>query len=80
MINHMNKDHGDALLAIGRQYGGSEITQASLLALDPEGFHLKTEAEVLYVAFSQPCLDVEAVREALGAMAREARQAASEAS
>lgn len=80
MVTHMNDDHGDALLAIARQHGSTDIVESRLLAMDPEGFHIKTNVGVLYIAFPQPCLDAKAVREALVAMAHGAREGASKAS
>lgn len=80
MVSHMNDDHADSLLAMAQQHGDPGITEACLLAMDPEGFHVKTDVGVLYMAFPEPCLDAEAVREALVAMARGARGGASKAS
>ena len=80
MVSHMNDDHRDALLAMARQYGNPETAQAELVAMDPEGIHIQTNFEMLYIDFPKPCMDAQSIREALVGMAKGARQAASEAS
>lgn len=75
IVAHMNDDHADALLAIARAEGASDCARAEMLALDPDGFHLRTESGVRYIELGQRCLDATQVREAMVALTRASRSA-----
>ncbi len=72
IIEHMNIDHAGAVVNIARRHGALEAQSAELVALDPEGFHLRADSTLLYVPFPEPCLTSEAVREGMVHLARAA--------
>ena len=41
IIEHMNADHGDAMILIARSYAGVEATEASMTSVDRLGFYLR---------------------------------------
>jgi putative heme iron utilization protein len=77
IIRHMNADHADALLLIGRQFAGEAATEASMTAVDRLGFHLrlKTGDRVhgRRVAFLREVVSKDEARAVLVEMVREAR-------
>ncbi len=44
IIQHMNNDHGDALLLIARQFAGEAPDQVAMTAVDRLGFHLRLKS------------------------------------
>lgn len=71
ILDHMNQDHADALDRIARRHGATSGGASTLLAVDPEGAHVRTGDDVLYVPFSEPAFDVDAVRAAMVRLARD---------
>lgn len=70
MIEHMNRDHADAIhhyLALAGLPAGEEPEMAGI---DSEGFHLRVGATLHWLPFPAPCLDPGAVRQALVQLAR----------
>lgn len=66
IIEHMNDDHADALQTIAADLlgaDGSRPKEAELLAVDPEGFHVRTENGIVYGSFDQPCRSTDEVRQ-----------------
>ncbi len=72
IIEHMNQDHQDALLNYCRYYVRLTREHAQLISVDPDGFQVRTEIEDLYFHFPSPCFTLEAVRQAMVGMAKEA--------
>ena len=58
----MNTDHAGALVEIVRDVSGREPESAALIAVDPEGFHVRTGHGVAYVTFPRPCWTSDEVR------------------
>lgn len=78
IVEHMNEDHGDALRTIAASLLGmdwSEPKSAELVAVDPEGFHVKTEGGILYGSFDQTCQSTDDVRQAFIRQVKQARSA-----
>ncbi len=84
IVEHMNEDHRDAMALIWRQWrgeparktGGELEAGPTLLATDPEGFHMRWGAEIAYVPFAARCEAALDVREEMVRLTKEARQAA----
>ncbi len=71
IVAHMNDDHAASVVHIARQHGASD-SDATLVALDSEGFHLRAGATVRYVPFSRVCTTSEDVRAAFIELSRAA--------
>ena len=78
IIEHMNRDHQEALILLGRAFAGIDSQEATMTSVDRLGFHLrlKTEEGVrgARIAFRQEVGDREATREVLMQMVERARQ------
>jgi hypothetical protein len=75
ILEHMNEDHEDSMLNMCRHYFGHEAASARLLAVDPEGLHVRTEGGTFYFPFDQRCDSHEDVHQATVRLARTARLA-----
>ncbi len=78
-IAHMNTDHGAALVACCRAYGGPlDASGAVMTGLDRYGFDVIAEAEsgqrLLRIAFDTPLADSTQLRPAMIALTRRARR------
>jgi putative heme iron utilization protein len=78
IMQHMNADHGDALILLAKQFAGIEAQQAEMTSVDRLGFHLrlKTQDGVkgTRVAFLREASDPSETREVFIEMVRQARQ------
>jgi putative heme iron utilization protein len=75
MVNHMNEDHANAL-PLYCQQAQIDVPENAVLAMvgiDSEGFHLRVNDKVVYIAFPQTLSSPLQVREALVAMLKTAR-------
>jgi len=72
IVDHMNADHADALANIARRASGVLAEGAVLVALDPEGLHVRTDSALLYVPFASACATTDEVRAATIELARAA--------
>jgi putative heme iron utilization protein len=77
ILEHMNADHAEALLAIVRHFGGLEAEQVTMVSIDRLGFvvRAKTAAGMkgLRLAFPEPVRTRDDARRVLVAMTRTAR-------
>jgi hypothetical protein len=77
IVEHMNRDHADALVVYARHYAGEAADEATMVAIDRLGFKLRLrQGERLAsarVAFPAEVTTAAAAREALIAMLRRAR-------
>ncbi len=83
VLDHMNKDHADAVGAIAQALLNSPgIAEASwrMVALDLEGAELSDGNRTVRLAFPAPVSDAQTVRAALITATREARQTLSQRS
>lgn len=69
---HMNGDHADALDRIGRRLFGADGGGGEMIALDPEGFHVRVADSVRWIPFARPCTTPEQVRAEMVRLARAA--------
>ncbi len=72
ILDHMNQDHGESLLAMARGYNAA-VQSAELIALDCEGFHVRTDKGICYLTFPARCSTTEDVRNAMVQLARSAQ-------
>jgi heme oxygenase (biliverdin-IX-beta and delta-forming) len=79
IIEHMNRDHADALIEYARHFGGETAEEASVVSIDRLGFKLRLrQAERLSsvrIAFPAEVATAALCRETLIAMLHEARAA-----
>ncbi len=83
MIEHMNRDHADALAHMAQRAVdpgraapvGADANKdgPQLIAIDPEGTHLRVEDGVHYLPFEERADDADGVRRAMIALTRAAR-------
>ena len=61
ICNHMNKDHGDAVNAYAKYYGGiKSFKSAKMISLSPEAIQLEIDEQTLEIKFDhilQDCSD-----------------------
>lgn len=62
IISHMNDDHADSLVAMCQRFTGDSSDTATMLSLDPNGFHVRTASDIHYLSFDVPCLTSVEVR------------------
>lgn len=73
ILEHMNTDHGDNLIAYCRHFHQVETGQAEMLGIDSDGFDVKTGEQILRFDFEHPVTDAQSARAALVAMAMACR-------
>lgn len=75
IVAHMNQEHADALAAICRRLLGVDGAGAELVAVDPEGFHVRAAGGVHWLAFARACRTAGDVRAEMVRLTRQAREA-----
>jgi len=74
ILNHMNTDHADSLIAYCRHVHGVEATQATMLGIDCDGFDVATivnnQTMTLRFAFATPIHDAQSARAALVSLSK----------
>ncbi|MDF3933150.1 HugZ family protein [Pseudomonas citronellolis] len=70
MVEHMNRDHLDAIVHYLALAGLPPAEAPELAGIDTEGFHLRAGATLHWLPFPAPCGDSGAVRQALVQLAR----------
>jgi putative heme iron utilization protein len=69
ICRHMNKDHGEAVLAYARHYGGTQqASTARMLRVSPEAMELEVDGANLSVPFDHVLSDSEDAHRTLVAM------------
>lgn len=78
IIDHMNRDHADALRLFCRAYAGLAVEEAVMTAVDRLGFRVRVRTgervQGIRLAFTQEVRSAQEARTVLVAMVREARQ------
>lgn len=76
IIEHMNADHADSLIAYCKHYHQLDVSGAQMLGIDSDGFDVKanldTNTKVLRFDFEQPIHDAQSARAALVQMSKDA--------
>lgn len=71
ICKHMNEDHGEAVLAYARHYGGVlGANQAQMLAVTPEAMLIEVDGRAVKVSFDHTLSDSEDAHRTLVAMLR----------
>lgn len=73
IIEHMNQDHAETLRLYCRHGHGLEVAEAAMIGIDPDGFDVRADAQVVRFAFDAPVTDSTAARTALVALAQQCR-------
>lgn len=71
IIKRVNESHRQAMVGMCRYFHQRKTTCAQLIAADPEGFHVRTDDDILYLVFEKPCFLED---ELTGEIARMAKQ------
>ena len=75
IVAHMNSEHAHNLRDYCRHFHGRAPGEARMAGVDCDGFDVRADGELLRFEFALPVTDAAAAREALVAMARQARGA-----
>ena len=77
IIEHMNRDHSDALIEYARHFGGESAEEATMIAVDRLGFKLRLRSgqrlSSVRIAFPREVTTAAQSRDVLIAMLKEAR-------
>lgn len=78
IIEHMNADHAESLIAYCKHFHGVDTTNAAMLGIDSDGFDAKVadphgQTQILRFNFAQPIHDAQSARVALVAMSKAAK-------
>jgi len=77
IIEHMNRDHADALIEYARHFGGESAEEATMIAVDRLGFKLRLRSgqrlSSVRIAFPREVTTAAQSRDVLIAMLKEAR-------
>jgi putative heme iron utilization protein len=71
ILEHMNEDHSDALSSVAKHLYGAD--SAKMTAVDPFGFHVRTEKGIFYAPFESPSKDLQDVRQHMIKITRNSR-------
>ena len=79
ICQHMNEDHGEALILYAQVFGRSPSTEAAkMLSIDPQGMNLSVQIEQktreMRIEFERPLKDAEDAHLTLIEMVRQARK------
>lgn len=75
IVDHMNRDHVEALRAYGRHFFGCEAGTVVMVGADPDGIDLLADGAPLRLPFQAHAGDADAVRRQLIALLQQARAA-----
>lgn len=73
ILAHMNADHAESLPAYCRHVHGRTVTSAEMAGIDPDGFDVRADGELLRFDFPAPVADAAGARAALVELSRAAR-------
>lgn len=80
IIDHMNDDHGESLVAMCAAFRGDRAPSARMLTVDAAGFHVRTPNAIHYLSFEVRCDTSDDVRKEMVRLARTARAEAGQRS
>ncbi len=75
IARHMNDDHRDAMESMCRHFLGVEPDGLELVAVDPEGFHVRAGAALHWLPFASVCHTSNEVRSEMVRLTKQARAA-----
>jgi putative heme iron utilization protein len=73
IVAHMNGDHAAALADYCRHATGAAPREAAMVGIDCDGFDVRADGRLLRIGFDAPVTNAGKAREALVALARQAR-------
>lgn len=73
ILDHMNADHGENLVAYCRHVHGVEADSAVMIGIDPDGFDVRAVGQELRFEFPSTVLNAEQARAALVGLAKASR-------
>ena len=74
IIQHVNTDHPETLINYCQFYFKQKGNRAEMIAVDPEGFTVRTLSGEFYFPFKAVCQDADQVRREMVRMARESAE------
>ncbi len=78
IMQHMNADHGDALILLAKRFAGMEAEEAEITSVDRLGFHLRVKTHDgmhgTRIAFTREVTTPATTREVFVEMVQQARQ------
>jgi heme iron utilization protein len=74
ILEHMNRDHGEALRAYCSHVHGIDALDAQMIGIDCDGFDVRADGQILRFTFPEPVTNSGQVRNALIALADQARK------
>lgn len=74
VLEHMNRDHRDALISYCRHAQGTEPQQPEMIAIDCDGFDVRNNDEIMRFKFEQTVTTGLQARAVLAALARAGRR------
>ena len=73
ILEHMNADHADSLIAYCRHFHQAATEHAEMIGIDTDGFDVRAGEQILRFDFDEPVTDALSARAALVAMAKASR-------
>jgi len=73
ILDHMNVDHVDSLIAYCRHVHGIEVNEAAMIGIDVDGFDMRADDKLLRFDFDNPVINPQEARSALVALSAAAR-------
>ena len=73
IIEHMNADHAENLIAYCQHFHQVKTEHAEMLGIDTDGFDVRANETMLRFDFAEPITDAQEARSALVSMAKACR-------
>ena len=74
MIEHMNEDHSNVIVASLNAQHGIKDKKAKMIALCIDGYYVASKNKIFFIAFENACLNVKSYREMLVSQAKKYRE------
>ena len=71
MIEHMNEDHSDVVVACMKSLFDIDDINAKMIGISIDGYYISAKSEIHYIPFDKPCLNAKQIRVALVSHAKE---------
>lgn len=73
IIQQVNERHVNTLTSLCSHFYEIQPKTAQVIAADPEGFHVRTDAEILYFTFERPCVTRNQLSKAIDRMVQQSQ-------
>ena len=74
IIEHMNEDHSNVIVASLNAQHGIKDKKAKMIALCIDGYYVASKNKIFFIAFENACLNVKSYREMLVSQAKKYRE------